>query len=106
MENGTPLDKLGAYLKTFQRDIHLKEGLLFNDNTLIVPEALSFIFMSFFTRNTPRTVRHGGIGRKNLVADLYREIYYHGKNCSQYLRTGRNLKFVFGFGKHVETTGT
>ena len=32
VENGVPLDKFGVYLRTFQRDIPLKEGLLFNEN--------------------------------------------------------------------------
>ena len=40
VEEGRPLDRFGAYLKNFQRDIHVNEGLLFNDNKLIVPAAL------------------------------------------------------------------
>ena len=39
VEEGRPMDKFGAYLSNFQRDIHVKEGLLFNDNKLIVPAA-------------------------------------------------------------------
>ena len=46
VHEGRPLDKFGAYLKNFQRDIHVKEGLLFNDNKLIVPAALSSPFLS------------------------------------------------------------
>ena len=38
VEEGRLLDRFGAYLKTFRRDMH--EGLLFNDNKLIVPAAL------------------------------------------------------------------
>ena len=67
VENGNPLDKFGAYFKTFQRDIHLREGLLFNDNNLIVSAALRSQFMSLL-RNTSRKVRHESIGRKCLVA--------------------------------------
>ena len=44
VEEGRPLDRFGAYLKTFQRDIHVKEGLLLNDNKLIVPSALRLPF--------------------------------------------------------------
>ena len=40
VQEGKPLDKFGAYLKNFQRDIHVRKGLLFNDNKLIVPAAL------------------------------------------------------------------
>ena len=46
VEEGRPLDRFGAYLKTFQRDIHVKEGLLLNDNKLIVPSALRLPFLS------------------------------------------------------------
>ena len=46
VENGTPLDKFGAYLGTYRRDIHLREGLLFNDNMLNVPASLRWPFMS------------------------------------------------------------
>ena len=50
VQEGRPLDKFGAYLKNFQRDIHVKEGLLFNDNKLIVPAALRSPFRAHWTR--------------------------------------------------------
>ena len=37
VEEGRPLDRFGAYLRNFQRDIHVKQGLLFYDDKLIVP---------------------------------------------------------------------
>ena len=46
VEEGRPLDRFGAYLKNFQRDIHVKEELLFNDNKLIVTAALRSPFLS------------------------------------------------------------
>ena len=75
VEEGRPLDRFGAYLKTFQRDIHVKEGLLFNDNKLIVPAALRSPFLSLLHETHP-----GQFGMKPLAENiwwphLYREIY-------------------------------
>ena len=53
VEEGRPLDRLGAYLKTLQRDIHVKEGLYFNDNKLIMPAALRLPFMSLLHETHP-----------------------------------------------------
>ena len=90
------MDKFGAYLKNFQRDIHVKEGLLFNDNKLIVPAALKSPFLSFLHETQP-----GQFGMKSLTENiwwphLYREIYYHGKNCIQCIKAGKNLKVILG----------
>ena len=52
-EEGRPLDRFGAYLKTFQRDIHVKEGFLFSYNKLIVPAALRSQFMSLLHETRP-----------------------------------------------------
>ena len=92
VKEGRPLDRFGAYLKTFQRDIHVKEGLLFNDNQLIVPAALRSPFLSLLHKTHP-----GQFGMKSLAENiwwphLYREIYYHGKNCIQCIKAGKNLK--------------
>ena len=75
VEEGRPLDRFGAYLKNFQRDIHVKEGLLFNDNKLIVPAALSLPFLSLLHETHP-----GQFGMKPLAENiwwphLFREIY-------------------------------
>ena len=48
------MDKFGAYLKTFQKDMHLKDGLLFNDKQLIVPADLRSPFMSLLHEAHPR----------------------------------------------------
>ena len=53
VEEGRPLDRFGAYLKTFQRDIHVKEGLLFNDNKLMVSAALILPFWSLLHGTHP-----------------------------------------------------
>ena len=75
VEEGRPLDRFGAYLKNLQRDIHVKEGLLFNDNKLIVPAALSLPFLSLLHETHP-----GQFGMKPLAENiwwphLFREIY-------------------------------
>ena len=93
---GRPMDRFGAYLKIFQRDIHVKEGLLFNDNKLIVPADLKSPFQSLLHETHP-----GQFGMKSLAENiwwphLYREIYYHGKNCIQCIKAGKNLKVILG----------
>ena len=96
VEEGRPLDKLGAYLKNFQRDIHVKEGLLFKDNKLIVPASLRSPFLSLLHETHP-----GQFGMKSLTENiwwphLYREIYHHGKNCIQCIMAGKILKVLLG----------
>ena len=96
VEEGRPLDKFGAYQQNFQRDIHVKEGLLFNDNKLIVPAALRSPFLSLLHETHP-----GQFGMKSLAENiwwphLHREIYYHGKNCIQCIKAGKNLKLILG----------
>ena len=96
VQEGRPLDKFGAFLKNFQRDIHVKEGLLFNDNKLIVPAALRSPFLSLLHETHP-----GQFGMKALAENiwwphLHREIYHHGKNCIQCIMAGNNLKVLLG----------
>ena len=51
VEEGRPLDTFGAFLKTFQRDIHVKEEILFSNIKLIVPAALRSLFMTLLHEN-------------------------------------------------------
>ena len=67
VEEGRPLGRFGAYLKTFQRDIRIKKGLIFNDNKLIVPAALRSSFMSLLHENHP-----GQFGMKSLAESIWR----------------------------------
>ena len=74
----------------------MKEGLLFNDNKLIVPAALRSPFLSLLHETHP-----GQFGMKALAENiwwphLYREIYHHGKNCIQCSLAGKNLKMLLG----------
>ena len=66
VEEGRPLDRFGAYLKTFQRDIHVKEGLFFNDNKLKMPAALRLPFMSLLHETVWNEIPSG----KHLVPTL------------------------------------
>ena len=99
VEESRSLDKFGAYLKNFQRDIHMKKGLFFNDNLLIVPAALRSPFLSLLHETHP-----GQFGMKPLAENicwphLYRGIYHHGKICIQYIMAGKNLKALLGTNK-------
>ena len=91
VEDGRPLDRFGTYLKAFQRNIHVKEGLLFIDNKLIVPAALRSPFMSLLHKTHP-----GQFGMKSLVENiwwphLYREIYYNENSCIHCIKAGKIL---------------
>ena len=68
VEESIPLDRFGAYLKTFQRDISLKEGLLFNDNKLILPAALRSPFLLLLHETHPGQSGLKSLAEKHLVA--------------------------------------
>ena len=53
VEEGRALDRFGANLKTFQRDIHLKKGIIFNKNKRIDPEDHKSPLMTLL-HETPR----------------------------------------------------
>ena len=95
VEEGRPLDRFGAYLKTFQRNIHVKEGLVFNDNKLIVPAALSSLFMTLLHETHPRQFWMKALAANIWWPHLYREIYYHGKNCILCIKAGRTSKLFW-----------
>ena len=65
VEDGRTLERFGAYLKNFQRNIHVKEGLLFNDNKLIVPAALRSLFLSLLHETHP-----GRFGMNSLAENI------------------------------------
>ena len=72
VEEGRPLDIFEAYLKTFQRDVNLKEVTQFNGNKLIVPAALRFLHNAF-TKNSSRRNRDESSVGKHLVASFIPE---------------------------------
>ena len=72
----------------------MREGLLFNNNILIVPVALRSPFMSLLHETHP-----GQFGMKALAENirwphLYKLIFFHGKSCTQGLKAGKNLKVL------------
>ena len=66
VEEGRPLDRFGTYLKTLQRDIHVKKRILFYDNKLIVPAALRSLFMTLLQSTHP-----GQFGMKALAENIW-----------------------------------
>ena len=96
LEEGKTLDKVGAYLKTFQPDIHLEEGLLINDNKLIVPSALRSPFKTLVHETHPGQFGMKALAENTWWPHLYREIYHHVKNCAQRIKAGKNLKVIMG----------
>ena len=95
VEKGRPLVRFGAYLKTFQRDIRVKEGLFFNDNKLIVPAALRSPFSSLLHETLP-----GQFGMKSQAENICRPHLYRyllsWENSIQCIKADKNLKVILG----------
>ena len=86
----------GAYMKNYAKDLHVKDDLLFFDNKLVVPATIRGTFNPMLHETHP-----GQFGMKSLAEYLwwphiYREIYHHGRTCSQCLKTGKNIKVLLG----------
>ena len=65
VEDGRPLERFGAYLITFQRDINVKEGRLFNENKLKVLAALKSPLNSLLHETHP-----GQFGMKSIEENI------------------------------------
>ena len=86
----------GAYMKNFTKELLVKYDLLFRDNKLVVRATIRGTFNTMLHETHP-----GHFGMKSLAEYLcwphiYREIYHHGKSCSQCLKAGTNLKVLLG----------
>ena len=91
-----PRDIHGAYMKIYAKDLHVKDDLLFLDNKLVVPATIRGTLNSMLHETHP-----GQFGMKSLAKCLwwphiYREIYIHGRSCSQCLKAGKNIKVLLG----------
>ena len=74
----------------------MKDELLFLDNKLVVPATIRGSFNSMLHETHP-----GQFGMKSVAEYLwwphfYREIYHHGRTCSQCLKAGKNIKVLLG----------
>ena len=80
-------------MKIYAKDLHVKDDLLFLDNKLVVPATIRGTFNSMLHETHP-----GQFGMKSLAEYLwwphiYREIYHHGRTCTQCLKAGKNITF-------------
>ena len=80
--------------KIYAKDLHVKDDLLFLDNKLVVPATIRGTFNSML-----HETHAGQFGMKSLAEYLwwphiYREIYHHGRTCSQCLKAGKNIKVL------------
>ena len=96
IKRNRPMGIHGAYLKNYAKDLHVKDELLFLDNKLVVPSTIRGTFNSMQHETHP-----GQFGMKSLAEYLwrpyiYREIYHHGRTCSQCLKAGKNIKVLLG----------
>ena len=93
IKTNRPLGIHGAYIKIYAKDLQVKDDLLFLDNKLVVPATIRETFNWMLHETHP-----GQFGMKSLAEYLwwphiYREIYHHGRTCSQCLKAGKTLKF-------------
>ena len=91
-----PMGIHGAYMKIYDKDLHVKDDLSFLDNKLVVPATIRGTFNSMLHETHP-----GQFGMKSFAEYLwrphiYREIYHHGRTFSQYLKAGKNIKVLLG----------
>ena len=82
----------GPNMKIYAKDLHVKDDLLFLDNKLVVPATIRGSFNSML-----HETHRGQFGMKSLAEYLwwphtYRQIYHHGRTCSQCLEAGKNIK--------------
>ena len=91
------VEKINAnspYFKHFTRDLHESDGLLYMDGKLVIPFTLRNAMMKTLHETHP-----GQFGMKYLAQYIWwphinRQIYFHGKNCSECTSAGKNLKTV------------
>ena len=96
IKRNRPLGIHGTYMKNYAKDLHVKDELLFLDNKLVVPATIRGTLNSMLHETHP-----GQFGMKSLAEYLwwphiYREIYHHGRTCSQCLKAGKNIKVLLG----------
>ena len=96
IKRNRPMGIHGTYMKYYTKDLHVKDEPLFLDNKLVVPATIRETFNSMLHETHP-----GQFGMKSLAEYLwwphiYREIYHHGRTCSQFLKAGKNIKVLQG----------
>ena len=96
IKTNRPMGIHGAYKKNFGKDLNVKDDLVFLDNKLVVSATISGTFNTMLHETNP-----GQFGMKSVAEYLwwphiYREIYHHGKSCSQCLKAGKNIKALLG----------
>ena len=96
IKRNRPMGIHGTYMKNYTKDLHVKDELLFLDNKLVVPATIRGTFNSMLHETHP-----GQFGMKFLAEYLwwphtYREIYHHGRTCTQCLKAGKNIKVILG----------
>ena len=96
LKTGRPLEIRGFYMKNYEKDLHMRDDLLFLDNKIVIPAAARDAFSSMLHESRP-----GQFGMKFLAEfiwwpHIYREIYHHGKCCKQNSKAGKNLKVLLG----------
>ena len=63
---------------------------------MIVPAALRSPFLSLLHETHPRQFGMKTLEENIWWPHLYRETYYHGKNCIQFIKAGKSLKVILG----------
>ena len=96
IKRNQPMGIHGTYMMNYTKDLQVKDELLFLDNKLVVPATIRGTFNSMLHETHP-----GQFGMKSLAdylwwPHIYREIYHHGRTCTQCLKAGKNIKVLLG----------
>ena len=82
------------YLHQFSKELHESDGLFYMDGKLVIPFTLRNAVLKTLHESHP-----GQFGMKYLAQyiwwpHIYRQIYFHGINCTQCTQTGKNIKSI------------
>ena len=85
--------QLGNYNKSYLNNLHVSGGCLYLDNRLVIPASLRSTMLHRLHEAHP-----GQFAMKSLATQyiwwpkIYREIKFHGENCIECVKAGKNLK--------------
>ena len=96
IKTNRPMGILGAYKKIYAKVLHVKDDLLFLDNKLVVPATIRGNFNSMLHETHPAQFGMKSLAEYLWWPHIYREIYHHGRTCSQCVKAVKNIKVLLG----------
>ena len=95
LKMGRPLGNQRFFMKSSEKDLNTKDELLFLDNKLVVPAAVRETFSSMLHESHPGQFGMKLLAEYNSWPNIYREMYHHGKACTQCLEASKYFKICW-----------